>query len=317
MLGPRSIVPPGGASDVPFAGLVAGPDARLTWAPAKVNLFLEVLGRRPDGYHELETLLLAVDLFDTLEVRDDASGTLSLECDPPGLPTGPGNLVYQAADALRRAAGPSRGAAVRLTKRVPAEAGLGGGSSDAAAALAALDAVWRLGLSRDDLLAVAAGVGSDVGFFLAPPAGWCTGRGERVEPVPVGRPLDLVIVKPPVGLSTADVYRRVRVPEAPQSGTAARDALRAGDPEAVAAALFNRLQEAAFEAAPEVERAHRTLAGCGPLGCLVSGSGSSVFAICRDRADAVRVAGRYRNADRNEPNASLVYAVRSYWPSPR
>jgi 4-diphosphocytidyl-2-C-methyl-D-erythritol kinase len=317
MLGPRPTTPPGGATDVPFAGLPAGPDARITWAPAKVNLFLEVLGRRPDGYHEIETLILAVDLFDTLEVRDDESGILSLECDPPGLPTGADNLVYQAADALRRAAGSARGAGVRLTKRVPTEAGLGGGSSDAAAAIAALDAVWRLGLSRNDLLAVAAAVGSDVGFFLTPPAGWCTGRGERVEPVPVGRPLDLVVVKPPVGLSTAEVYRRVRVPEAPASGEAARNAMRSGDPQAVAGALFNRLQEAAFAAAPEVERAYRTLAGCGPLGCLVSGSGSSVFAVCRDRADAARVAGRYRDADRGEPVASQVYVVRSYWPSPR
>lgn len=317
MLGPRPSSPPGGATDVPFAGLPAGPDARLTWAPAKVNLFLEVLGKRSDGYHEVETLILAVDLFDTLEVRDDESGRLSLECDPPGLPTGADNLVYQAADALRRAAGLGRGAAVRLTKRVPSEAGLGGGSSDAAAAIAALDAVWRLGLSRNDLLAVAAAVGSDVGFFLTPPAGWCTGRGERVEPVPVGRPLDLVVVKPPVGLSTADVYRRVRVPEKPYTGEAARDALRAGDPEAVANALFNRLQEAAFAAAPEVERAYRRLAGCGPLGCLVSGSGSSVFAVCRDRADAARVAGRYRDAGPSESVAGLVYAVRSYWPSPR
>ncbi len=309
--------PPGGATDVPFAGLPAGPDARLTWAPAKVNLFLEVLGQRPDGFHEVQTLILAVDLFDTLEVRDDPSGNLSLVCDPPGLPAGPANLVWKAADALRRAAGAGRGAAVRLTKRIPTEAGLGGGSSDAAAAVAALDAVWRLGLPRGELLAVAAAVGSDVGFFLTPPAGWCTGRGERVEPEPVGRRLDLVVVKPPVGLSTAAVYRRVAVPERPVSGESARAALRAGDPAAVAAALFNRLQEAAFAAAPAVERAYRRLAGCGPLGCLLSGSGSAVFAVCRDRADAARVAARFRAADREEPSGSQVYVVRSYWPSPR
>jgi 4-diphosphocytidyl-2-C-methyl-D-erythritol kinase len=315
MLGPRP-EPPGGATDVPFAGLPAGPDARFTWAPAKVNLFLEVLGKRPDGFHEIESLILAVDLFDTLEVRDDRSGRLTLGCDPPGLPTGPDNLVYKAADALRRAAGADRGAAVRLTKRIPTEAGLGGGSSDAAAAVATLDRLWDLGLPRDRLLEVAAAVGSDVGFFLTPPAGWCTGRGEVVEPEPVGRPLDLVVVKPPVGLPTAAVYRRVVVPERPGSGEAARRALRAGDPEAVAAALFNRLQDAAFAAEPDVERAFRRLAGCGPLGCLVSGSGSAVFAVCRDRADAARVAGRFRAADREGPT-SRVYVVRSYWPSPR
>jgi 4-diphosphocytidyl-2-C-methyl-D-erythritol kinase len=317
MSGQRPQQPPGGPSDVPFAGLPAGPDARLTWAPAKVNLFLEVLGRRPDGYHEVETLILAVDLFDTLEVRDDPSGDLTLVCDPPGPPAGPGNLVYKAADALRRAVGVDRGAAVRLTKRIPTEAGLGGGSSDAAAAIAALDQVWQLGLPRDRLLTVAAEVGSDVGFFLSPPAGWCTGRGERVEPEPVGRPLDLVVVKPPVGLPTAAVYRRVTVPERPRSGEAARAALRAGEPESVAEALFNRLQAAAFDAAPEVERVYRRLSGCGPLGCLLSGSGSAVFAVCRDRADAASVAGRFREADRDSSSGCQVYVVRSYWPSPR
>ncbi len=104
MLGPRSQLPPGGACAVPLAGLAAGPDARLTWAPAKVNLFLEVTGKRPDGYHEVQTLILAVDLFDTLEVRDDPAGDLSLECDPPGLPTGK-SLVESVERYLRQARG--------------------------------------------------------------------------------------------------------------------------------------------------------------------------------------------------------------------
>jgi 4-diphosphocytidyl-2-C-methyl-D-erythritol kinase len=271
-----------------------------------------VLGKRPDGYHAIETLILAVDLFDTLEIRDDPAGRLSLECDPPGLPAGPGNLVWKAARALD----PARGAAVRLVKRVPTEAGLGGGSSDAAAALAALNRLWGLNRSRAELLPVAAAVGSDVGFFLSPPAGWCTGRGERVEPEPVGRPLDLVIVKPEVGLSTADVYRRVTVPAAPVSGEPAREALRAGDPERVARCLHNRLQDAAFAARPAVERVFRRLLGCRPLGGLVSGSGSSVFAVCRDRADAVRVAAEFGSARAPADESSQVFVVRSYWPHP-
>jgi 4-diphosphocytidyl-2-C-methyl-D-erythritol kinase len=312
MLGPRPGPPPGGASAVPFAGRKAGPDARVTWAPAKVNLFLEVLGKRPDGYHAIETLILAVDLFDTLEIRDDPAGRLSLACDPPGLPTGPGNLVWKAARALD----PTRGAAVRLVKRIPSEAGLGGGSSDAAAALAALNRLWGLNRGRAELLPVAAAVGSDVGFFLAPPAGWCTGRGEAVEPESVGRPLDLVIVKPAAGLSTAEVYRRVTVPANPVSGEPAREALRAGDPERVARCLHNRLQDAAFAARPAVEEVFRRLLGCRPLGCLVSGSGSSVFAVCRDRADAVRVAAEFGSAFAPAGGSSRVFVVRSYWPHP-
>ena len=305
--------PSSGATNVPFAGLAAGADARLAWAPAKVNLFLEVLSKRPDGYHAVETLILAVTLFDTLEVRDDPAGRITLECDPPGLPAGPGNLVYKAADALRRAAGTGRGAAVRLTKRIPTEAGLGGGSSDAAATIAALARLWELDLTRERLLAAAAEVGSDVGFFLSPPAGWCTGRGEVVEPEEVGRPLDLVVVKPPVGLSTAEVYRRVTIPAEPVSGDAARRALRSGDPEAVARSLHNRLQGPAFAAEPAVEAAFRRLDACGALGCLLSGSGSSVFAVCRDRADAARVAEKYRESD----STSQVFTVRSYSPMAR
>lgn len=312
MLGPHSSPPPDGGAAVPFAGRKAGSDARIIWAPAKVNLFLEVLGKRPDGYHAIETLILAVDLFDTLEIRDDPAGRLSLECDPPGLPTGPGNLVWKAAQALDA----TRGAALRLVKRIPSAAGLGGGSSDAAATIAALNQLWDLHRSRAELLRVAAGVGSDVGFFLTPPAGWCTGRGEVVEPESVSRPLDLVLVKPAVGLSTADVYRRVTVPADPMSGEPARAALRAGDPEQVARCLHNRLQDAAFAVEPVVERVFRRLLACRPLGCLVSGSGSSVFAVCRDRADAVRVAEEFRSAAPTAETTSQVFVVRSYWPSP-
>jgi 4-diphosphocytidyl-2-C-methyl-D-erythritol kinase len=320
--------------DVPFTGLPAGAHACVVWAPAKVNLFLEVLGKRSDGFHAVETLILAVDLFDTLEVRSAEAGTVSLECDPPGLPIGPNNLVWKAAQALRAAAGVDNGAAIRLTKRIPHEAGLGGGSSDAAATIAALNALWGLNWPRSRLLPVAATVGSDVGFFLSPPAGWCTGRGEVVEPVPVGGEFHFVIVKPPVGCPTADVYRRVTVPESPMDGSAVREALAAGDAERLARTLHNRLQAPAFGLRPEVEAVYRRLEACGPLGCLLSGSGSSVFGVCRDREHAMVVAGRMRSADfglRNEdryengsgfdsafriPHSALtVFVVRSVrWP---
>ena len=157
----------------------AGADAVVVAAPAKLNLFLEVLRKRPDGYHDLESLMVAVDLFDTLEVRADPAGTISLECDPPGLPTGPENLVVKAARVLRdRVKRPELGAAIRLTKRVPTQAGLAGGSSDAALTLLALNEIWKLALTRDELAAIGAAIGSDVAFFLSPPAGWCTGRGK-------------------------------------------------------------------------------------------------------------------------------------------
>ena len=172
-------------------------------------------------------------------------------------------------------------------------------------------------MPRSELQAIAATVGSDVGFFLTPGAGWCTGRGEVVEPVSVGGEFHLVVVKPAVGCPTAEVYRRVAVPAIPVDGAAVWAAVRAGDAVGLAGTLHNRLQPAAFVLRPEVEAVFRRLSACGPLGCLLSGSGSSVFAVCRDRADAVRVAGRYRSSgpQPDGPSADRVFVVRSVrWP---
>jgi 4-diphosphocytidyl-2-C-methyl-D-erythritol kinase len=303
------------APAVPFAGLAAGTDALISWAPAKVNLFLEIAGKRADGYHELQTLTVMVDLFDTLEVREDPVGKLELVCESPGVPEGPQNLAFAAAKRLQERFAPTRGARMRLTKRIPHQAGLGGGSSDAATALMALNRLWSTGCSPEDLAKLGAQLGSDVPGFFAAPACWCTGRGEVVEAEAVGQPLDLVVVKPPVGLATAAVYGRVRVPAAPVNGEAIRRSLRAGDPEGVARHLHNRLAEPAVEIRPEVGAVSRRLAAAGPLGVSMSGSGSAVFAVCRDRSDAVRVAGVYREEPVDSQDS--VYVVRSYSPMAR
>lgn len=274
--------PAAGADPVP-------PETVRIPAPAKVNLFLEVLGKRPDGYHEIATLMLALDLADELEFAPDETGGLSLTCDDPALTVGPDNLVLRAASRLRTETGCTAGARIRLAKRIPWAAGLGGGSSDAAAALRGLTELWQLGLGPADLARIGSAIGSDVPFFLNGPAAWCTGRGEVVEPVPVGRPLDLVLVKPPAGLATADVYRRLTVPATPVDGEAARAALMSGDVEALGRALFNRLQEPAFELNPAVADAHRRVAAAGAAGGLMSGSGSCLFALCRNPSEARRV----------------------------
>src|SRR5947209_6913376 len=138
--------------------------AVVVWAPAKVNLFLEVLAKRADGYHEIATLLVAVSLYDTLEFKEEASGEIRLHSDHPNLSTGPENLIVRAAELLRRRTGCGRGAAVRLAKRIPMAAGLAGGSSDAAATLAGLNRLWRLGLTRGELAVLGAELGSDVPF---------------------------------------------------------------------------------------------------------------------------------------------------------
>jgi 4-diphosphocytidyl-2-C-methyl-D-erythritol kinase len=262
----------------------------LVRAPAKVNLFLEVLRRRADGYHELATLLAAVSLYDTLALRDDPSGAVRLRCDRPDLSAGPDNLVCRAADLLRRRTGHPGGADLRLWKRIPMGAGLGGGSSDAAAALAGLNRLWRLGLSAADLAALGAELGSDVPFFFAAPAAWCTGRGEKVEPLTLGRPLDFVLVSPPVGLSTAEVFRNVVAPAEPLSGEEARKAAEAGDVDELGRRLHNRLEAPAARLCPAVAGLRDRLAALGPAAVLMTGSGSTFYALCRSPDEALRVA---------------------------
>lgn len=278
--------------------------------PAKVNLFLEVIRKRPDGYHELATLMLAVSLYDTLEFREWDQDEVRLECDHPGLSTGPDNLVCRAAGLVRERFGIRKGVQIRLAKRIPLAAGLAGGSSNAAATLAGLNRLWQLGLDQQDLIRMGGELGSDVAFFFAPPAAWCTGRGEIVEPVPLGRPLDLVLVCPPVGLATAQVFGRLQVPEVPRDGTRLCQAVAAGDLEELGAALHNRLQPAAEELCPAVAHWCQRLARTHPAGQQMTGSGSTVFALARDSVDALRITRELRSL-REEGDGSRVFVVRS------
>jgi 4-diphosphocytidyl-2-C-methyl-D-erythritol kinase len=285
-------------------------DAVIAWAPAKLNLFLEVLSRRPDGYHEIATLMVAVTLYDCLICESTASESLELTCDNETLSVGPDNLVLQAGELLRKDAGVSRGARLRLSKRIPMAAGLAGGSTDAAAALAALNELWTLGLSPSRLAELAGQVGSDVAFFFDTPAAWCTGRGEKVQALTLDRPLWFVIVCPTVGLSTAEVYRNGRVPEQPLDGSKVRDAFRSGDVEELGRCLHNRLQDAADRLRPELVKVRQRLGEASPAGCLMSGSGTSCFALCRDEAEAWRVA-QHVSRGPGEMETGRVYVVRS------
>ncbi len=291
-------------------------DSVVLAAPAKLNLFLEIRAKRPDGYHDLESLMVAIDLFDTLELRVIDSGAIALTCDPDTLSAGPDNLVYKAAVALRTHAKRSDlGAEIRLAKRIPTQAGLGGGSSDAAATLVGLNRIWKLGLTREELLAIAASIGSDVAFFLTLPAAWCTSRGEIATPEEApASGFHFVLVCPPVGLGTAGVYKRLAVPEKPVAGDAVRSAFRTGDAAALGRAIFNRLEEPAFALEPLVGGIRRRLAESGPCGAMMSGSGSAVFAVCRDRAHAKQVANEFVQSRPVAEPESRVLVVRSFTP---
>jgi 4-diphosphocytidyl-2-C-methyl-D-erythritol kinase len=279
-------------------------------APAKINLFLEVLARRADGYHEIATLMVAVGLFDTLEMLELPVGKIDLRCDAPALSTGPDNLVQKAAQALAASVGFHGGAAIQLHKRIPMAAGLGGGSADAAAALMGLNELWKLGLSATELSSIGSRLGSDVPFFLTAHAAWCTGRGDNVRPVLVGKPVWLVLVCPAAGCSTAEVYRRVRIPAHPDDGSAMVQAFQTGNVEEMGKRLHNRLEEAASAVAPDLLFWKERLASLNPVGTLMTGSGSTVFALCRDEIEAKRIAQQVVHG-REEGVRPRVYIVQS------
>ena len=193
---------------------------------AKVNLALEVLGKRGDGYHEIATVLQAVDLSDRLKL--ETADTLSLHTDDPDLPTDDGNLVMRAARLLQKAAGIEAGARIQLAKRIPVAAGLGGGSSDAAATLWGLSRLWRLGWPKARLQELAVELGMDVPFFLGSGRAVARGRGERLAALPGGGGYALVLVNPRVPLSTREVYGRV------PAGWRAEPTLRGRSPDTTA-----------------------------------------------------------------------------------
>jgi 4-diphosphocytidyl-2-C-methyl-D-erythritol kinase len=257
---------------------------------AKVNLALDVLGKRPDGYHELSTVMQAVDLFDRLTV--EPSETLSLSTSDSTLPTDDANLVVRAARALGEAAGVRRGARIRLDKRIPVAAGLGGGSSDAAATLWALNRFWGIRWGRERLAGLAVTLGMDVPFFLGNGRALATGRGERLTRLPGGGGYALVLVNPNFPLSTAEVYGRVPAGwrAEPVGSRRMVEALRMRSAERVARALCNGLEAVVEPAVPAVGRMKAALLAAGALGAVMSGSGPTVFGVARslDHAQAIR-----------------------------
>lgn len=259
---------------------------------AKVNLALEVLGKRQDGYHELVTLLQAVDLSDRLVLEE--SETLTLTADDPALPTGEGNLVVRGARLLQEAAKVSRGVRVTLRKRIPVAAGLGGGSSDAAATLWGLNRLWGLRWPVDRIAELAVELGMDVPFFLRGGRALATGRGEILKPLPSTPSLALVLVNPNFSLSTKDVYGRVP-PDVAGDGSRAGAlvaALATRSTTRVAASLYNSLEAVVEPAYPVIARIKAALLAVGALGAVMSGSGPTVVGVARSLDHAKQIRAR-------------------------
>lgn len=257
-------------------------------APAKINLHLQVLGVRPDGYHELRTLFQSIDLADEIYASPTANGILELRVEPEGAVTeAENNMVLQAAARLRKLAGVTAGASLELHKNIPVAAGLGGGSADAAATLILLDRLWDLDLGTRDLVHLAADLGSDVPFFLHGGFAVGVGRGEEVYPLPDLRAFDLVVVTPQLQVSTPEVFDRF-APRLTSSGlNATVYAFATGAPGCHRGSppwedLFNELESVVIERWPEVGRIVDALRATEPLHAAVTGSGASVFAVYPD-----------------------------------
>jgi len=259
--------------------------------PAKVNPVLEVLSQRPDGYHELSLIFQAVSLFDEIRLTPTPSGVV-LAVEGAALPGDGSNLVAKAAALFVEEVLEGKGGVdIVLDKRIPLAAGLGGGSSDAAATLRGMDLLYGTKVGEERLSGMAARLGSDVPFFLTGGAGWGKGRGEQVARLPSGPEVHLVLVKPEQGLSTPAVYRSGKASMTDGKRAEAFPPLLAlGDPGRIGQALFNGLEPAAFSLLPQVKAIKDRLLGSGALGALVSGSGPTVFGVADSHKDAERVA---------------------------
>lgn len=269
------------------------PDATHLTAPAKVNLGLEILRRRPDGFHELETIFYRIALADTIELHERPHGS-SMTCDDPSLSIGPDNLCLRAVEAMRGATSIDRGVHVVLHKRIPTGAGLGGGSSDAAAVLKGLNGRWSSGLSLGQLKEIGATLGSDVPAFLGGPLALGRGRGEILEDLPPIFPHWLVCVTPPISVSTGWAYGHLQLVARPER-TSLRERFLSGlhDLKALDQMLTNDFEDSVLRAHPQIADAKRRLREVGCTVALMSGSGSSVFGLTSDRESAEAAASRF------------------------
>ena len=259
-----------------------------TQAPAKVNLSLRVVRRRKDGFHEIETRMCPISLYDTIEIELRESGGVTLRCDDPELPLGEENLAIKAVRTFEASTGNEVNADIQIEKRIPSGAGMGGGSSDAAAVLRLLNLTTKKELPISKLVQIAAEIGSDVPFFLFGQTCDASGRGEIIRPVEFDHALDLLLIKPPFGVSTPWAYSRwkdsVENPALPYSA----QTLPCGK-------LVNDLERPVFEKYVVLGDLKRWLLEQDEVaGALMSGSGATVFAVLKDATPSEALAGRAR-----------------------
>lgn len=261
-------------------------------ARAKINLTLDILGKRADGYHEVEMVMQTIELYDVLVIKETARG-IEITTSHPLVPAGSSNIAYQAAKMMADKYGINRGVKIDIKKNIPVAAGLGGGSSDAAAVLKGLNCFWGLGLAQEILQEMAAVIGSDVPFCIRGGTALAQGRGEVLSALPDVPVIWLVLAKPPLEVSTSEIYQHydpLRVGQRPQTNEMV-NAVREGNINGIIQNLANVLESVTFNRYPGVLRLKQAMDEAGARRSLMSGSGPSVFGVAQTREQAEEIAG--------------------------
>lgn len=277
----------------------------LVKAPAKINLSLDVLGKRSDGYHEVKMIMTTIDLADRLELTELSEDRIEIVSHNRYVPDDQRNLAYQAAKLLKDRFQVKQGVSIAIEKTIPVAAGLAGGSSDAAATLRGLNKIWNLGLTIDELAKLGAEIGSDVSFCVYGGTAIATGRGEQIEHIPTPPSCWIVLAKPHIGVSTAEVYGNLRLNKVTHPDVDRMvQVIREGNYEGICDAVGNVLEEVTFAMHPEVRRIKEQMKRFGADAVLMSGSGPTVFGIVRHDSRMQRIYNGLKGF------CEQVYAVR-------
>ncbi|WP_068784349.1 4-(cytidine 5'-diphospho)-2-C-methyl-D-erythritol kinase [Paenibacillus phocaensis] len=275
-------------------------------APAKINLMLDVLHKRPDGYHEVEMIMTMVDLADRLEMSALPRDTIIISSQAGYIPLDEKNLAFQAAKLIKERYNVQSGVYIHLDKKIPVAAGLAGGSSDAAATLRGLNRLWELDIPDEELKALGSELGSDVPFCVTGGTALATGRGEVLTPLPSPPQCWVVLAKPPINVSTAEVYSRLQAEQITHHPSASRmqEALEKRSFTDVCQELGNVLEQVTLQLHPEVAHLKEAMLRLGADGVLMSGSGPTVFGLVSKESKVSRIYNGLRGFCKE------VYAVR-------
>ncbi len=275
-------------------------------APAKINIALDVLHKREDGFHEVEMIMTMVDLADRLEMAEIHRDTIIISSQVGYIPLDEKNLAFQAAKLIKDRYEVKQGVYIHLDKKIPVSAGLAGGSSDAAATLRGLNRLWNLNISNEELQTLGAQLGSDVPFCITGGTALATGRGEKLEPLQPPPQCWVILAKPPIKVSTADVYGRLKVNEIERhpSISSLLDAVKQHDFHKLCSSMGNVLEEITMKLYPEVSQLKESMLSLGADGALMSGSGPTVFALVSKESKVARIYNGLRGFCKE------VYAVR-------